>query len=128
MYQEVSLRSALLQGKEPAWLRESIPERLWQHEKSTALVTGRLDGPNPTHQVFMPALPSYLEFAGTYQSTSLMSEGSCLSVAGALHECVRSLCSVAPPHLGSQVNTFTATWSLMMRMPLHASQFTPKLT
>ena len=72
VYREVSLTSALLQGKEPAWLRESIPERLWQHERSTALVTGRLDGPNPTHQVFMPTLPSILELAGTCQSTKFL--------------------------------------------------------
>ena len=81
--------TALLQGKEPAWLRESIPERLWQHEKSIALVTGRLDGPNPTHQVFMLTQPSNLEVAGTCQGTNFMSEGSCLSVADALHECIR---------------------------------------
>ena len=88
MYREVSLRSPLLQGKEPAWLRESIPERLWQHERSIALVTGRLDGPNPTHQVFMPTLPSNLESAGTCRSTCFMSEDSCLSVANALRECI----------------------------------------
>ena len=74
-------------------------------------------------------LPSNVECAGTCQSTYILSEGSCLSAVGALHECICSLCSVAQPHFGSQVNTATATWILTMHAHAIACQsLTPKLT
>lgn len=53
------LTDICLQGKEPPWLRQEIPEQFWQHEKSIVLLTGRLDGPNPTHQAsFTPEAPA----------------------------------------------------------------------
>ena len=44
----------LVQGREPAWLRRAVPEKTWRHQSGTTLLTGKLDSPNPTHQVSDP--------------------------------------------------------------------------
>ena len=45
------LHAADLQGKEPAWLKDYFAEDQRHSFSGPVLLTGKLDSPNPTHQV-----------------------------------------------------------------------------
>lgn len=43
-------------GRKPSWLEQVAPKAKWNSVSGVTLITGRLQGPNPTHQVVLTRL------------------------------------------------------------------------